>query len=76
MKTLQKNLWLGHAFSSAQRGNWYFNGDIAGEYYSLETFAFLIVRKSGHLLPGDLPDTALELFDRFLEGRTGQNRLA
>ena len=28
------------------------------------------MRKTGHLLPGDLPDVALDLFDRFLEGRS------
>ena len=70
LRVLQKNTWLGQKFETAQRGNWFFKGDIAGEYHSiLDSFAFLVVRKSGHLLPGDLPDAALELFDRFLEGR-------
>lgn len=35
-----------------------------------EIFSFLIVRNSGHLLPMDLPATALEMIDRFINGRT------
>ena len=71
LKVLQKNEWVGQNFNTAKRGLWKFNGDGAGEYYSIgDSFAFLVVRKTGHLLPGDLPDVALDLFNRFLEGRS------
>ena len=34
-------------WSSAARGLWLYNGDVAGEYFSISAFSFLIVRKSG-----------------------------
>ncbi|RYH05386.1 hypothetical protein EON65_44870, partial [archaeon] len=43
----------------------------AGEYFTMESiFSFLIVRNSGHLLPMDLPATALEMLDRFIHDRS------
>ena len=40
---------------------------MAGEYFTIDdVFSFLIVRNSGHLLPMDIPATALEMLRRFL----------
>jgi len=45
------------------------NSEVAGEYFSIDdVFSFLIVRNSGHLLPMDLPSTALEMLERFIRG--------
>jgi hypothetical protein len=35
-----------------------------------EIFSFLIVRNAGHLLPMDIPATALEMIRRFLHKKT------
>lgn len=35
-----------------------------------EVFSFLIVRNSGHLLPMDLPETALEMIERFIKNKS------
>ena len=44
-----------------------FNGEVAGEYFDMDDmFSFLIVRNSGHLLPMDIPATAMEMLRRFL----------
>jgi hypothetical protein len=44
-----------------------FNGEVAGEYFDMDNmFSFLIVRNSGHLLPMDIPATAMEMLRRFL----------
>lgn len=34
-------------WNTATRGLWMFDQDVAGEYFSIKTFSFLIVRKSG-----------------------------
>ena len=40
---------------------------IIGEYFSMDDiFSFLIVRNSGHLLPMDIPRTALEMIRKFI----------
>mmetsp|Transcript_29725 Transcript_29725/g.28436 ORF Transcript_29725/g.28436 Transcript_29725/m.28436 type:complete len:866 (-) Transcript_29725:73-2670(-) len=70
LRTLEKNSWLGKHWNTASRGLWFFEGDVAGEYFDIKTFAFLIVRKSGHLVPTDIPAAALEMFNRFLIGKT------
>jgi hypothetical protein len=53
-------------FSSASRSLWKFGEDVAGEYHNLDKLSFLVVRNSGHLLPMDLPEVALDMLDRFL----------
>lgn len=53
----------------AQRALWRVNGDVAGEYFTIDgsrAFSFLIVRNSGHLLPMDQPAVALEMIRAFL----------
>lgn len=43
------------------------NEEAAGEYFTIDDmFSFLIVRNSGHLLPMDIPATAMEMLRRFL----------
>lgn len=69
LHTLEANAWLGTPWSCATRALWRFDGDVAGEYFNIgDSFAFLIVRNSGHLLPMDKPATALEMLRKFLVG--------
>jgi len=73
LHTLEANTWLGRQWSEAKRGLWKFNGDVSGEYFSIgdnEEFAFLIVRKSGHMLPMDVPGQALDMLLRFTQGQS------
>ena len=41
---------------------------VAGEVFQLDNLVFLIVRNSGHLLPMDVPEAALDMITRFVEG--------
>jgi hypothetical protein len=72
MRVLEQNKWNGgHSWSSAVRSLWLYGGDVAGEYFYLGKYlSYLIVRKSGHLLPMDLPDVALEMLRRFISDET------
>lgn len=71
LHTLEASSWLGRSWASAARALWQFNGDVAGEYMSIdEKFSFLIVRNSGHLLPMNLPAASLEMLHRFLSNST------
>eukprot|EP01038_Epipyxis_sp_PR26KG_P004454 gene4454-6299_t len=68
LHTLEANHWLGQPWSHAKRYLWKFNGDVAGEYFSInELMTFLIVRNSGHLFPMDLPAIALDMITRFVD---------
>jgi carboxypeptidase C (cathepsin A) len=67
---LEKNLWLGRDWASAERSLYRFKDNVAGEYSNIDGFAFLIVRNAGHLLPMDLPATALDMLNRFLNDRS------
>ena len=61
--------WIdGQPWSSAKRALWRSGGDVAGTYQTLNSgkFSFLVVRNSGHLLPMDIPQQALDLLHRFL----------
>jgi len=61
---------LKRPWTSAARSLWRFNGDVAGEHFSIDNFAFLIVRNSGHLLPMDVPQQALDLLVRFINDQS------
>lgn len=65
LHTLEAHEWGGQRWSSASRSLWKMGREVAGEYFNLENLSFLIVRNSGHLLPMDIPATALEMIDRF-----------
>lgn len=63
---LETNEWLGRSWATAERALWRVGNDVAGEYSNIGSFAFLIVRNSGHLLPMDVPVAALDMIRRFL----------
>jgi len=70
-RVLQKHRWRGQGWDQAER-SLYRGADpdgkeVAGEYFSLDDgrMAFLIIRNSGHLVPMDVPATALDLIRRF-----------
>lgn len=67
LHTLEHNQWRKKNWDEAERSLWRFQNDVAGEYFTFDdAFSFLIVRNSGHLLPMDLPQQALEMMRRFL----------
>jgi len=72
LHVLESLTWMGQKWSSADRSLWKFNGEVAGEYNTLENgkFSFLIVRNSGHLLPMDIPAPALDMLDRFVNDKS------
>jgi hypothetical protein len=71
LHTLEANVWRRRHWYEAQRALWKFRTDVAGEYFTMDdVFSFLIVRNSGHLLPMDLPATALEMVKKFIQKKT------
>ena len=73
--TLESFTWLGQQWSDAERALWRIEGDIkdvAGDYSYLNEgqFGFLVVHKSGHLVPMDRPEVALDLITRLINGQT------
>lgn len=69
-RVLENNLWRGKQWSSAERALWRVQDTVMGEVFELDNLMFLIVRNAGHLLPMDVPATALELLTRFVEGQS------
>lgn len=68
LHTLEHNTWRKKNWNEAERSLWRFENDVAGEYFTFDNaFSFLIVRNSGHLLPMDLPQQALEMIRRFID---------
>lgn len=65
---LEAHSWSGRRWSAAERSLWFYGGDVAGEYFTLEGsgLTFLVVRNSGHLLPMDVPEKALDMINRFI----------
>ncbi len=71
LHTLEANYWRHQAWEMANRSLWKYPEDVAGEYFTMnDIFSLLIVRNSGHLLPMDLPATALDMITRFINDRT------
>ena len=67
LHTLESNRWRNKVWSKAERSLWKSQGDVAGEYFTIDDiFAFMIVRNSGHLMPMDIPLLALDMLDRFI----------
>lgn len=66
---LETNLWGGKQWSSAERGLWRVRDSVAGEVFELDNLMFIIVRNAGHLLPMDVPATALDMLSRFVGGQ-------
>jgi len=70
LHVLEANTWLDQEWSSAKRFLWRYGGDVAGEYFTIDSkMSFLIVRNSGHLLPMDVPSTALEMINKFSDNK-------
>lgn len=67
---LENHVWLGRSWSQASRGLFKYDNDVAGEVFDLEgdsrasSLSFLIVRKSGHLLPMVLHGHNVELLKK------------
>lgn len=73
--TLEANEWLGKRWFNAKRALWKVAGtvqDVAGDYSYLNdgAFGFLVVHKSGHLVPMDLPEQALDMITRLVRGQS------
>jgi carboxypeptidase C (cathepsin A) len=73
--TLESYKWLGKEWFEAKRALWKVGGhtnDVAGDisYLDNEKFAFLVVHKSGHLVPMDVPEVALDLITRLVGGKS------
>lgn len=73
--TLEHYTWLGQRWHMADRALWRIEGsvkDVAGDYSYLNDgqFGFLVVHKSGHLVPMDRPDVALDLITRLVRGQS------
>lgn len=73
--TLEANEWLGKRWFNARRALWRVGGsvqDVAGDYSYLDDgqFGFLVVHKSGHLVPMDLPEQALDMITRLVRGQS------
>lgn len=68
--TLEHHTWNGKQWDDAERSLWKYNNDVAAEYFTLDQLALLVVRNSGHLLPMDLPDTALEMLRKFMDNES------
>ena len=73
--TLEQFEWLDQPWDQADRALWRIEGsvqDVAGDYNYLNDgqFGFLVVHKSGHLVPMDRPDVALDLITRLVSGQS------
>ena len=73
--TLEQFNWLEQPWHQAERALWRIEGtvkDVAGDYSYLDDgqFGFLVVHKSGHLVPMDRPDVALDLITRLVRGQS------
>ena len=73
--TLEHYTWLGQPWHEADRALWRIEGsikDVVGDYSHLgdDQFGFLVVHKSGHLVPMDRPDVALDLITRLVRSQS------
>ena len=55
-------------FRKASRMPWSFNGEVVGIVKSYDNLTFMIIDKSGHMVPADQPANALEMFRRWIQG--------
>jgi vitellogenic carboxypeptidase-like protein len=69
--------WPGqYEYLSANRSVWRVHDDdkeVAGYAKSVGKFSFVVVRGAGHIVPGDQPERALDMIERFVEGRPYDN---
>ena len=68
---LQDLDWMGKkTFDAADQSVWQVNGAVAGYGKSARSLngevTFLLVANSGHLVPADQPENALDLLARFI----------
>jgi len=75
---LYKLVWSGQkAYADAKKTVWRRAAagtgsklpDVAGYARQVGNFAQVVVRGAGHMVPGDQPERALDLLDRFISGR-------
>lgn len=57
------------AYKSAQRHQWWVNGDIAGYVKQAGNLTEILVRNAGHMVPQDQPQWAFDLITRFTSGK-------
>ena len=67
--------WEGKAaFDAAEQGSWQVGAGVAGYGKTALTphgeVTFLLVKDSGHLVPADQPENALDLFRRFVNSES------
>jgi len=61
--------WTGKtSFNEATYKDWTVNGVPAGQIREFENFKFLRVYDSGHMVPMDQPEVALDMFQAFITG--------
>ena len=61
--------WHGkEAYNAADRGIWKVSGNVAGFATSHGHLTFAVVTNSGHLVPTDQPEHALDMVTRFIAG--------
>jgi carboxypeptidase C (cathepsin A) len=67
---LQNLKWsYGDEFKSKSRRPWKIENAVVGHARSVESLTQLVILNCGHLVPMDQPKVALEMLDRFLDGR-------
>lgn len=69
--------WHGQsAYNSANRSVWRIHPtdtEVAGFARTVGNFSQVVVRAAGHIVPGDQPERALDMIERFVEGRAYAN---
>ena len=61
--------WQGQsAYNAAARGVWRVEGNVAGFATTHGPLTFVVVTNSGHLVPADQPEHALDMVSRFVRG--------
>ncbi|KAK9511226.1 hypothetical protein O3M35_005824 [Rhynocoris fuscipes] len=67
---IQSLNWSGaDKYKTASRNVWYVNGQIAGYSKTANRLTEVLVRNAGHMVPSDQPLWALDLIERFTQGK-------
>jgi len=62
--------WSGQSlFNSTKYVDWHVSGQVAGQAKSALNLTFLKVNNAGHMVPMDQPANALDMLNRFLNGK-------
>ena len=69
-RSLEKLDWTGkRAFADAKTSPWLRRGHVAGFHREAHNLALLAIRDSGHMVPLDQPEVALDMIATFLDQR-------